>query len=1041
MPQERDICCFWGGGALNYLEVLSLASFRAAGHAVTIYAYDAPPNAPEWVDLRDAGEIAPANSAPAALIADYLRYRLLAARPGAIWVKPDFVLNRPLRPEDGVLLARQSDQFLSPDIVALLPDSPALAALVEFTAERNPTPPWASEEEAAAIAASPPPLGAEDLGWGVWGAKALTFFTTKSGEIEAASPQKTFYPLAYAARRFLIKRKARVEALRGDDVAAIPLYSSEIARQLHEAERGLPKYWTPIGTLLREFDVEPRKAPLFGEAPTADDRWIEKAAPPPPAPKASAAPVTAPVGKDEKILILTAMKNEGPFILDWIGYNQSIGVDHFLVYTNDCDDQTVEILERLSELGIVTRVENPFDRVAQESPQWAAMADAVKQPKLQEADWLMMIDVDEYINIHAADGTLRGLLTTAGRPDLISMTWRFYGCGGVVAYEDKPIAEQCFHAAPKFARKPHHNWGFKTMFNRRLNYGKLGIHRPQEISQDESWKWVNGSGQPMPERYVKTGWRSAVDCWGYNLVTLNHYAVRSLDSFLVKRDRGRVNHVSRDHGLEYWAIFNRNDQEDRSILPRAQAARPYVERLKADKRLGALHEEAVAWHKAKIESLRARPDYAAFYEELAADPMTHRLDLGIAEGETPNMDASARPPASPPPPVSAGPDRYTKEGIRILTGEEAEQEYSSLVQRSAQQFPALKRPANRLSAGRNTIVTSMKNEGPFILEWIAYHLSIGFTHFLVYTNDCSDGTDEILNRLQDLGHVTRLNNPYKADKGQKPQRGALNDAVTQQAVTGADWVFVSDVDEFLDIHVGDGKIDDLVAAANDPHVISATWRFFGNGDVHRFEDGFITEQFTRCAPKFLPKPRTGWGFKSLIHRDAPYARLGVHRPLDLDEDHEGQVRWVNASGRIMPDAVTGPNMSWRSTKRTVGYELATLNHYVLRSAESFLVKRERGRVNHVDEDQGVEYWARRNYSTEVEDSILGRLPAAKQVFGDLMRDKTLAGLHKEAVAWHRGRIEDLKTRPDYKALYDRITEPDQLDAVYIQKPDAEDDED
>ena len=41
------------------------------------------------------------------------------------------------------------------------------------------------------------------------------------------------------------------------------------------------------------------------------------------------------------------------------------------------------------------------------------------------------------------------------------------------------------------------------------------------------------------------------------------------------------------------------------------------------------------------------------------------------------------------------------------------------------------------------IVTAMKNEGPFILEWAAYHLSIGFDRFLVYTNDCDDGTDAI----------------------------------------------------------------------------------------------------------------------------------------------------------------------------------------------------------------------------------------------------------------------------------------------------------
>ena len=53
----------------------------------------------------------------------------------------------------------------------------------------------------------------------------------------------------------------------------------------------------------------------------------------------------------------------------------------------------------------------------------------------------------------------------------------------------------------------------------------------------------------------------------------------------------------------------------------------------------------------------------------------------------------------------------------------------------------------------------MKNEGPYILEWIAHHLSVGFGHFLVVTNDCEDGTDEILLALQRRGLVTHAINP------------------------------------------------------------------------------------------------------------------------------------------------------------------------------------------------------------------------------------------------------------------------------------------
>lgn len=55
--------------------------------------------------------------------------------------------------------------------------------------------------------------------------------------------------------------------------------------------------------------------------------------------------------------------------------------------------------------------------------------------------------------------------------------------------------------------------------------------------------------------------------------------------------------------------------------------------------------------------------------------------------------------------------------------------------------------AARPREGATCIVSTMKNEGPFILEWIAHHRAIGVDDFLIYTNDCTDGTDRLLDAL------------------------------------------------------------------------------------------------------------------------------------------------------------------------------------------------------------------------------------------------------------------------------------------------------
>ncbi len=345
---------------------------------------------------------------------------------------------------------------------------------------------------------------------------------------------------------------------------------------------------------------------------------------------------------------------------------------------------------------------------------------------------------------------------------------------------------------------------------------------------------------------------------------------------------------------------------------------------------------------------------------------------------------------------------------------------SALEKKAKTNFEYLDPPAQKPELGRVLVVSAMKNEGPFILEWIAYHLSIGVTDFLIYTNDCSDGTNEILDRLQEMGHVTRFDNPYKKDKGQKPQRGALNHAVEQELYHASDWVMCIDNDEFINIHVGDGTLKTLFEATNYPNVISMTWKLFGNGGVHDYEDRFITEQFTKCAPEFLPKPRLGWGFKTMFQTTAPYQKLGVHRPLMPDEDRVDEVRWVNGSGRKMPDMLL-TNNGWRSTKRSIGYSLVTLNHYVLRSADSYLVKRDRGRINHVDQDQGLDYWTQRDYAMDEDNTIVQNLPRAREQFNKFMDDPKLAKYHKEAVEWHRAKIDSLKSQPSYSELYEKIT--------------------
>lgn len=321
-------------------------------------------------------------------------------------------------------------------------------------------------------------------------------------------------------------------------------------------------------------------------------------------------------------------------------------------------------------------------------------------------------------------------------------------------------------------------------------------------------------------------------------------------------------------------------------------------------------------------------------------------------------------------------------------------------------------------AGRTAIVTTMKNEGPFILEWIAYHRVIGVDDFLVYTNDCTDGTDSMLHMMQTKGLCQWRENPFK-DTGLKPQHAALQAAESEPMMRDCAWGICMDVDEFIDIKIGDGTLAALYAAMGEANMISLTWRLFGNAEVHAYADDLLIRQFTRCAPEVIRKPHQAWGFKTLFRNIDIYKKLGVHRPKGLKPDLWQDVAWLNGSGQPLPKEMF--RNGWRSTLDTYGYDWVQLNHYAVRSAESFLVKRDRGRVNHVDRDQGLNYWFRMNHNLEHETSIQRMIPQVEAEMARLLADPDIAAAHAHSVACHRAKITELMQTESYQRFYGELT--------------------
>lgn len=314
-------------------------------------------------------------------------------------------------------------------------------------------------------------------------------------------------------------------------------------------------------------------------------------------------------------VIVGCMKNEGPYIIEWIAYHRAIGVDNFLIYTNGCEDGTTEILERMQEMGILQHRSN--DEWKGKSPQQAALNKSLKEPLVRNAEWLIHIDVDEFMNIRTGNGTLEDLFARMPEATSIAMTWRLFGHSGVTGIVDEPVIGQFQTCAPAWCPKPHTVWGFKTMFRNYGAYAKMSCHRPNKLAPDRrgSVKWFNGSGQPMADSLRDKGWRSGTGDIGYDLIQLNHYALRSADSFLIKRQRGRALHVDRSIGLSYWIRMDWSDAVDVTIQRNLPRLRAEMGRLMADEELAALHRASLDWHRAKAAELHATEEFEELYRQ------------------------------------------------------------------------------------------------------------------------------------------------------------------------------------------------------------------------------------------------------------------------------------------------------------------------------------------------------------------------------------------------------------------------------------------
>lgn len=239
----------------------------------------------------------------------------------------------------------------------------------------------------------------------------------------------------------------------------------------------------------------------------------------------------------------------------------------------------------------------------------------------------------------------------------------------------------------------------------------------------------------------------------------------------------------------------------------------------------------------------------------------------------------------------------------------------------------------------HVLLSSMRDEGPYALEFVAHHRAIGFDRIFVASNDCRDGTDLLLDALDRAGAITHFRSTVAP--GEIPQHAAYAGMRRAHGLDRADWLMVLDADEFLDVTTGGGHVQDLTAAAGPSvDIVMLNARTFGTAAEQEWRPGLVTEQFVRRLPE---RHRANGPVKTLTRGLGRFRHIHNHSVMGYAGAHDLTV--MRADGSTFP--IPPREKMWTRLRNVpvdeIRYGLAHYNHYAVKSLASFLLRQDRGR--------------------------------------------------------------------------------------------------
>ena len=230
--------------------------------------------------------------------------------------------------------------------------------------------------------------------------------------------------------------------------------------------------------------------------------------------------------------LLATARNEGPYIIDWLAHHRACGFEHAIIYSNNNDDGSDDLLALLANHGEITWVQNELSPAAR--AQWKAYGHAFKSlPDPLDYRWTMVLDLDEYVGFRTdLFATLTDMIGWHEFQtfDALAMRWLNFAAGRLDTWHDKPSTQRFTR------REPDVSPLFKSLV-RSNKFWDSHCHFPFP-TMDIPFAYRLEDGAPCHHMNTLKGIKSPPDAISADTAWVAHHPYRTAAEALVKATRG-----------------------------------------------------------------------------------------------------------------------------------------------------------------------------------------------------------------------------------------------------------------------------------------------------------------------------------------------------------------------------------------------------------------------------------------------------------------------------------------------------------------------